>query len=750
MYISSIMFKILILFFLIFFKSHLLLADVISDIKVKGNNRVSSQTIINFSGITIGQDISQKQLNNSLKELYETNFFRNVQFDISNKILLIKVDEYPIVQEIIIKGVPAQKTIKKIKENLQLKEKNPFIESVIQNDKNKILNTFKQSGYYFVKIETRIEENSNDTVNIYYDIDRGKKAAISKINFIGDKKYKNRKLRSVITSEEDKFWKFISNRKYLDIERVNLDKRLLKNFYLDKGYYQVEISDAYSQIINKESFTLTFNIDSGEKFYFGDLELALPPDFDPNKFNSLNKIFKKLKNEKYSYRNIEKILDEIEAIALTENYEFINANVIETVANNMINFIFEIKESERVFVKKIDILGNNITSEEFIRNSLVVDEGDPFNKILHNKSINNLRSKGIFGKVESKIIDTDETGLKNIELTIEEKPTGEIMAGAGYGSDGSTFSVGIKENNFNGKGIILESNLRLTEESIKGNFNYRHPNFMYSDRALSTSLDITETDKLSDFGYKSSLNSISLGTSYEQFENTFFSPKLSISSESLETTSDASAAYKKQEGSYFDTNFSYGLAFDKRNSSYQPTAGFYSNWYQQLPIVSENQTIVNGYIITGYKELVDDMVISTGIYTRAVNSLSNDDVRVSRRLYVPSSRLRGFESGKVGPKDGDDHIGGNYIITFNTSSTIPYVFQTQENMDLKLFFDAGNVWGVDYSNSLDDSNTIRSSTGLALEITTPIGPLSFSFAQVLSKASTDKTESFKFQLGTTF
>ena len=361
MYISSIMFRILILFFLFFFKSNLLLADIISDIKVKGNNRVSSETIINFSGITIGQDISAKQLNNSLKELYETNFFKDVQFDISNKILLIKVDEYPIVQEIIIKGVPAQKTIKKIKENLQLKEKNPFIESLIQNDKNKILNTFKQSGYYFVKIETKIEENSNDTVNIYYDIDRGNKATISKINFIGDKKYKNRKLRSVITSEEDKFWKFISNKKYLDIERVNLDKRLLKNFYLDKGYYQVEISDAYSQIINQESFTLTFNIDSGKKFYFGDLELVLPSDFDPNKFNNLNKIFKKLKNEKYSYRNIEKILDEIEAIALFENYEFINANVIETVADNKVNFIFEIKESEKVFVNKINILGNNIT-----------------------------------------------------------------------------------------------------------------------------------------------------------------------------------------------------------------------------------------------------------------------------------------------------------------------------------------------------------------------------------------------------
>ena len=356
MYINSMMFKILILFFFIFFKSSLLLAEIISDIKVRGNSRVSSETIINFSGIVIGQDVSQKQLNDSLKELYQTNFFKNVQFDISEKILIIEVSEYPIIQEIIINGVKAQKTIKKIKENLELKEKNPFIKSLIQNDKNKILNTFKQSGYYFVNIETKIEENSNDTVNIYYEIDRGNKATISKINFIGDKKFKDRKLNSVITSEEDKFWKFISNKKYLDIERVNLDKRLLKNFYLDKGYYLVEITDAYSQIIDQESFTLTFNINAGKKFYFGELKLDLPSDFNPDKFKGLKKLFKKLNNERYSYRNIEKILDEIESIALFENYEFINANVIETITDDKINFVFEIKESENVFVNKVNIV----------------------------------------------------------------------------------------------------------------------------------------------------------------------------------------------------------------------------------------------------------------------------------------------------------------------------------------------------------------------------------------------------------
>lgn len=750
MYINSVMYKFLILILLFFFKTNILLSEIVNNIEVKGNKRVSEKTIINFSKIKIGNDYSEKKLNESLKKLYDTDFFENVELKLSNQTLTIKVLEYPIVQEIIIKGIKAQKNIKKIKENLLLKEKNPFIESIVQNDLNRILNTFKQSGYYFVDVDVNIEKNSNDTINIIYDIDRGDKATISKINFIGDKVFKDRKLNSVITSEINRFWKIISNKKYIDIERVNLDKRLLRNFYLEKGYYQVEITDAYSQVVDEKNFILTFNIDAGKKFYFGNFDLNLPEDFDPKKFADLEKTFNDIKDQKYSYKNIEKILKEIEKIALFENYEFINAKVTESVQGDKINFIFDVSESEKLYVNKINIFGNNITSEEFIRDNLLVDEGDPFNKILHTKSINKLKSRGIFKKVDYKVVNTEENELKDININIEEKPTGEIMAGAGYGSDGSTFSIGIKENNFNGKGIVLESNLAITEESVKGKFNYIHPNFAYSDRSLLTSIESTVTDKLTNFGYKSSLNAVSLGTRYEQFEDTFFSPKLFISSETLETTSSASASYKKQEGSYFDTSFGYGLTLDKRNSAYQPSSGFYSSWYQQLPIVSENQTIINGYQLTGYKEFADDMIVSTGIYTRAINSLSNDDVRVSKRLYAPSSRLRGFESGKVGPKDGSDYVGGNYVVTFNTSSTLPYILQTQENMDLKLFFDAGNIWGVDYSSSIDDSDTIRSSTGVALEITTPVGPLSFSYAEVITKADTDKTESFKFQLGTTF
>ncbi len=750
MYISSKMPKLLILIILLFFKTNLVFSEIVNKIQVEGNNRVSEKTIINFSEIKEGDDTTKKILNNSLKKLYDTNFFELVEFKLENNILIINVSEYPVVQEIIINGIKAQKNIKKMKENMSLKEKNPFIESTVKSDLNQMLNIFKQSGYYFVKIETKIEKNSNETVNIIYDVERGEKATINKIKFIGDKKFKDRKLRSIITSEEDKFWKVISSKVYLDIERVNLDKRLLKNFFLDKGFYNVDITDAYSQILNQKDFELIYNINAGEKFYFGDFEIVIPDDFDSEKFNDLNNFFKKIKDERYSYKNIEKILDKIEKIALIQNYEFIDAKVIEEIKGNKINFTFEIQDTEKLFVNKINILGNNFTSEKFIRNLLIVDEGDPFNKILHNKSMNKLRSKNLFKKVDFNLVDTENSDQKDINIIIEEKPTGEIMAGAGYGTDGSSFSIAVKENNFRGEGINLNTKLSLSEQTVKGFFEYTHPNFAYSDRALSTSLESSVTDKLTDFGYKSSLNKVSLGTRYEQFEDTFFSPSLSIASENLETTSSASAAYKKQEGSYFDTNFDYTLTYDKRNSVYQPSSGFYSSWYQQLPVISENQTIINGYTITGYKEVADDMVVSSGIYSRAINSLTNDDVRVSRRIYAPTSRLRGFESGKVGPVDGTDHIGGNYVVTFNTSSTIPYILQTQESMDLKVFFDAGNIWGVDYSSSLDDSNTIRTSTGLALEWITPIGPLSFTYAEALSKASTDKTQSFKFQLGTTF
>ena len=727
-------------------------ADIFSEFEVTGNQRVSTQTIINFSKLKKDVDLTKNDLNEALKNIYNSNFFEKVTVEISENKLLINVKEYPIIQDIIFNGVKAKKHVELFKEQTKLKPKSSFNKFTLKEDLNRVSNVLRKSGYYFSKVDVSQQTNSNNTINIIYDISMGEKALINEIKFIGDKKYKSRKLSSIIKSEESKFWKFISRYKYLSKELTELDKRLLKNFYLNNGYYKVSIEDAYSQVLDEQNFSLIYKIDSGKKFIFNSFKIILPDDYDTKDFDRLRKTFKKLEKSTYSYKGIQTILTEIDRIAANENYEFIDVTVDETIKDDdKIDFVFNIKEGDKYYVESINILGNNITNEEFIRQQLVVDEGDPLNLLLHNKTINNLKSTNVFKSVKSEIKDGNTKGLKNIDITIEEKPTGEISAGAGYGTSGSTLAFGIKENNFNGKGIKLDANLQLTEESIRGKFAYTNPNFAYSDRSVTTSLESSSLDKEEDFGYKSSLNRIALGTAFQQYENLYFAPRISIQHEQLSTTASASAAYKKQEGSYFDTLFNYSLSYDKRDSAYRPKNGFISTLVQEIPLVSDSYSIINGYQITNHKEIIEDSVLSVGLYTRAINSLqSGDDVRVSKRMFLPKTKLRGFESGKIGPKDGLDFVGGNYMAAFNTSITLPYLFQSFENVDFSLFFDAANVWHVDYSNVIDQGNSIRSSTGIAVDLLTPVGPLSFSLAQPISKASGDITESFRFNLGTTF
>jgi len=244
----------------------------------------------------------------------------------------------------------------------------------------------------------------------------------------------------------------------------------------------------------------------------------------------------------------------------------------------------------------------------------------------------------------------------------------------------------------------------------------------------------------------------SIGTEFEQYENLFFSPDISLSLENLETNSTASTQLKKQEGNYQDFYFNYGLNYDLRNSSYNPSSGNKSSFYQELPVISDNQEIANTYIFTQYKELNETagMIGKASLYLKAINSLGNDDVRVSKRGQVPYNRLRGFERGKIGPVDNNDYIGGNYVSSLNLSTNLPAIFSTVDNIDFSYFIDVANVWGVDYDSSIDDASTIRSSTGIGMNLLTPIGPLSFSLTQPITKSSSDKTETFRFNLGTTF
>ena len=727
-------------------------AEKISDFEIKGNKRVNVETIKIFSEVSLGEDLDSNDLNNVLKRLYKTNFFQTVEVKIENSVLIIKVKENPIVQNLIVKGIKNKDTLKEIKELISLKEKNPYIEDQLDAEVRRIKNFIQEGGYYFSDIELLKKENNNNTIDLVFNIDLGDKAYINKIIFTGDKKFKRRKLINVITSEEDKFWKFISSKRLLNKQRLNLDKRLLTNFYKNKGYFEVKVLDNTVQYDTEKNFNIIFNIESGKKFYFSNFELVLPEDFDQNNFLDIEKELKKFSGEKYSLKIVEKMLDNIEKIASRKQYEFVNARIDEKIVDgDKIDVkISIISDKDNFYVKNINIFGNNITIEDVIRNELIIDEGDPLNKILFNKSINSVKGMNIFDNVTSEVVDTDNPNEKSINIRVEEKPTGQISLGAGVGTSGTSTSFGVKENNFLGKAIKLNSNLTLSEESIKGLFSYTKPNYGNSDKDLTLSLQAIETDRLTDFGYKSNDTGFSIGTNFEYLEDLYFAPNVLVNYESLTTSSAASNLLKKQEGSYFDTEVSYSFFYDQRDQTYQPTDGFSTYFFQKLPVnFDENQTIVNGLEYNTYYEYLDNQIFSLSLFAKAANSVGDDDVRISDRLYLPAGKLRGFEAGKIGPIDGGDFVGGNYLSSLNAQANIP-VFPGLETFDFNIFYDAANVWGVDYSSSINESNKIRSSTGLGVDWFTPIGPLSFSFAQPLTKKSTDKTESFRFNLGTTF
>ena len=745
-YFKNKIFFLIIVFFSI---SSAAFSEIINNIKVEGNKRVSDKSIEMFSNINIGDDVDQDELNQILKNVYDSNFFNDVKVTLQDNVLTIFVEESSLVENVIIKGPKSKTLISDLEKNLKVKSRTSYNEILFLEDKKNITEALKQKGYFFSKVDVMIEELSDNKINLIYNVEIGDKAKIKKISFIGDKVFKDRKLRSVIVSEEYKFWKFISGKKFLNQNLIDLDERLLKNFYLNRGFYNVKINSSFAKMLNETEFELIYNIVPNNRFFFNKISLELPVDFDQTNFEDLNKLFKKLNGEKYSLFIIEKILKEIDKIILDEEYKTLKTEVDENIFDNKINLTFSINEGQKFIVERINIYGNNITQENVIRNQLLIDEGDEFNSILTSKSINNIQSLNIFKSVDSKIIDNDNNS-KIIDITIEEKATGEIMAGAGFGTDGSSLSFAVKENNYLGRGIKLVSELTVSEETIKGQFNVNNPNFRNSDKSINLNIQSLETDKLTDSGYKTNKTGFGFGTNFEYQDDVFIGLGQNSYYEKIETNSSASTRQKSQAGNYWDTFLNLDLNYDKRNQKYRTSDGFLSSYSINLPIISENNSLTNTYVYTLYNEFYEDNITKLSFFAKAANSLTNDNIKLSERVYLPGSRLRGFVSGGVGPKDGNDFIGGNYATSVNIQTSIPQLLPNIQNMDVSMFLDAGNVWGVDYDSSLNDTNKIRSSIGIGIDWFTVVGPLSVSFTHPISKSNTDRTESFKFNLGTTF
>ncbi len=724
-------------------------SEIVKKIEISGNKRVSDETIKIYGEIKINQDYGPKEINEILNNLYLTNFFEDVKISLNNGILKINLEEYPVINQLIILGEPKERIVEELKKILFSKSNDSFIQSNLSKDVDKIKKIYSIQGYNFAKVETKIREVGKKKLDLIFEIDRGKISKISKISFVGDKKIREKRLRDIIASEEDKFWKFISRNTRFNAELVNLDLRLLENYYKSLGYYDVQITSNSAEIETSGDINLIYSIEAGSRYFIKKIMINSDPVFDANLFFPLNKEFNKLAGQYYSPFKVKKLLEKIDEIIETNNLQFVEHNVEEVLEDETVIIKFNVFEGKKTLVERINILGNNVTNESVIRAELLLDEGDPFTNLNLDKSIAKIKSRKIFKNVVPNVKSGSEPNLKIIDISVEEQPTGEISAGAGVGTNGGNFVFDISENNWLGQGKRVGFNIDVSNESLKGAINYYDPNYDFLGNSLRYSVFSRSNDK-PDQGYENTLMGASVETSFEQYKDIFASLGISGSYDDLRTDDSASASLKKLSGEFTELAGNYGFTYDKRNRAFMPTEGTIISFSQTLPIYADRSFISNTFSTSAYTSLSEDVIGAAKLYLTAVNGIGSDDVRLSKRKFLSTRRLRGFESGKIGPLDGSDHVGGNYAASLNLEANLPKLLPESTKTDVGLFLDFGNVWGVDYDSSIDNSNKIRSSAGLTASWISPLGPMTFVLSQNISKASTDKTESFNFNLGTTF
>ena len=724
-------------------------AEVLKKLEVKGNDRISSETVKVYGDITIGKDYSASQINEVLKNLYDTDFFEDIKITLNNGVLNILVKEYPIVNAVDLEGEKSNTVKKKILEKLNLKASESFIENNLTQDVNLIKKIYSTIGFNFVSVEPKIEKFDDNRINLVYVLDKGKKTDIAEINFIGDKKIKDKRLRDVIVSEEKKFWKVLSKNTFLSNSNIELDKRLLINYYKSIGYYDVQVLSSNAEIGRENATKLTYTVNAGTRYTINKISTNVSEVLDKKTFLELQNTFTKIVGKYYSPFKVKKILDELDLVIADNDLQFIEHSVNEIIEGDTIEIKINIFEGKKLLVERIDITGNTVTDESVVRAELLLDEGDPFSNLRLDQSIAKLKARNIFGEIKNEVVEGSQKDQKIINIKVEEKPTGEISAGAGIGTGGGSFAFSVAENNWLGKGINVSTSLSVGKETLTGLLRVSDPNYNFSGNSLNYYIENSSNDT-PDSGFKNNIISTGIGTNFEQYKNVFISPNLSLSYDDLKVENTASSSLQKQKGTFTDLSFDYAITADNRDRAYAPTDGYISSFGQAIPLYADSPYLKNNYSFSKYHQLSQDMIGTFKFFASTINGLKGEDVRLSRRINLPASRLRGFEAGKVGPKDGIDFIGGNYAVASNFEMSLPNLLPESTKTDVGLFVDFANVWHVDYDQSVDGSNKLRSSMGVNTNWLSPVGPMTFVFSQNLSKASTDVTESFTFNLGTTF
>ena len=729
--------------------------DRIASIAVEGNERIEAETVRSYLAISVGDPFDGRAVNQALKSLFATGLFADVTIRREGRSLVVRVVENPIVNRVAFEGNSKIKDAQ-LEAEVQLKPRIVYTRPRVQSDVQRIVEIYRRSGRFAATVNPKVIQLEQNRVDVVYEIDEGPVTGVRAISFVGNTKFSDSELRGAISTRESAWYRFFSSDDTYDPDRLTFDRELLRKFYLKEGYADFRVVSAVAELTrDREDFIITFTVEEGERYNFGkiDVETKLK---DVN-VDTLRPLLTTEEGDTYNADEVEKSIQALTDAVGNLGFAFVD---IEPAVNRdrekkTIDLTYQIAEGPRVYVDRINIVGNVRTLDKVIRREFRLVEGDAFNAAKIRRSRDRIRSLGFFEKVDVTAEPGDSPDRSVINVDVEEKSTGELSFGVGISSlDGPLADVSITERNLLGRGQDLKLGLTLSARRQEADISFTEPYFL--DRNISAGFDIFR--RTTDFQDESSFDEENTGfglrMGYSITEELSHSVNYRLSFDNLNDVPDTASRFiKAQVGDSIKSSIGHSLLYDKRDSRIDTRDGYYVGMGQEFAGVGGTvyyfqQTARAGY----YYPINDDWVASINARAGYMVGLG-EDVRVNDRFTLGGNSLRGFEASGVGPRDitTDDALGGN--IFYSTSIEFSTPIRIIQDVDIRgsIFTDIGSLFSVDDKGpEVADEGSPRAAAGVGFSYVSPFGPIRVDFAQAFLKEDFDKTELIRFSFGTRF
>ncbi|MDD8023721.1 MAG: outer membrane protein assembly factor BamA [Paracoccaceae bacterium] len=731
-----------------------------SNLVIEGNERIEPQTIITYAGIGRGKPVTAGGLNDAYQRLQASGLFETVELLPQGSTLVIRVQEYPTINVVNFEGNKKMKD-EDLAKMVKTQSRKIYSPATVEADAAKITEAYANIGRLAARVDPKVIRRDGNRVDVAFEIKEGKVTEVERISFTGNRHYSDRRLRNVLSTKQAGLLRQIIQRDTFVGDRVEFDRQLLTDFYRARGYVDVQVTGVSSEMTReRDGFFMTFNIREGQQFKFGKITTTSEiPELDAAEFQKLTKI---RSGVVYSPNAVDLAITRMEELALRKGAQFVRVDprVTRNERDLTLDLEFALVRGPRVFVERIDIEGNTTTLDKVVRREFRTVEGDPFNPREIRNSAERIRALGFFSKADVNSRGGTSPDQVIVDVNVEEQPTGSFGIGASYGQDaGFGLTLDLQESNFLGRGQYVGLSVSTTGSNQQNSLTFIEP-YLFG-RDLKGKFNVWyRTSEYDSADYSTKSYGISPAIEFPISQNGRLELRYTYATKELyDVDSNSSLIIDREAGKRSTSSLGYSYTYDTRTTGLDPRWGMTLSFGQDVAGFGGDVEAITTTALARVERKIwnEEVTLRAELEGGAIHARGNTALTVVDR-FSGNGKIRGFEANGYGPRDttavNEDALGGKYFAAMRLETEFPLGTPEEYGIHGGAFLDVGSVWGLDdtagTAGTVDDALHWRSSIGLSLFWTTPIGPLRFNFAHALKKETYDLDRVFDLTISTKF